>query len=213
MMLSLHWQDVSKLNNSDDNFIIEDILPENLTNNQEILIGKTKEIHIPKNQWSQIKDKQAQGDYAKKTFVDSYFTTSIYLLKRIKNLSLVGNKTYRETIDINHTSSFRNSQTTNLRIENTIEATGNADFGSLRDSLTVTYNIDRMEEYYTESRNSKTKEIYYESTPYTREIVFWDLIKIVALYRKDKKGNIELIAFNDFLVSSHEKTYITETNE
>lgn len=64
-----------------------------------------------------------------------------------------------------------------------------------------------MEEYYDEDRTTDTKEVYYESTPYAREIVFFDLVKIVAIYRKDKKGNTKLMACDDFLVGTYEKAY------
>jgi len=207
-MLDLNWAKVESLPVlANGEFSVEKAIPPTNTHKEEIIIGRTAQIIVPQGQWKQIKDSQFPGDYAKKAFVESYFTTAVYYLKRVGGLSLVANKSYRETIDISHTSSFRSSQTTSFRIENTIEATAAGDCGSLRDMLTTTYSIDRMEEYYKENRTSDTKEVYYESTPYAREIVFFDLVKVVILYRKDKKGNIRLLAYDDFMVETYEKAY------
>lgn len=206
-MLDLKWNNVQPLRVINDSFIVENYIPKENVHTSEIIIGRTDIMEIPMKKWEQIKDPVLPDGYSKKAFAKSYFTTAIYFLKRVGGLSLVANKSFRETIDISHTSSFRSSQTTSLRIENTIEATGNAEIGSLRDMLTTTYSIDRMEEYYKENRITDTKEVYYESTPYAREIVFLDLVKIVALYRKDVKGNTSLLAFDDFLVGTYEKAY------
>lgn len=206
-MFDLNWNKVQPLSVQGEDFIVAKFIPKDNVQTSEITIGRSEVITIPAAQWAQIKDPDLKDSYSKKAFVESYFTTAIYFLKRVGGISLVANKSFRETIDISHTSSFRSSQTTSLRIENTIEATGTAEFGSLRDMLTTTYSIDKMEEYYKENRTTDTKEVYYESTPYSREIVFLDLVKIVALYRKDRKGNVKLIAFDDFLVGTHEKAY------
>lgn len=206
-MLDLNWNKVQSLQVMNDAFIVENYIPQENLQTSEIIIGRFDTMEIPINQWSQIKDKDVPNDYAKKAFIQSYFTTAIYFLKRVKELSLVANKSFRETIDISHTSSFRSSQTTSLRIENSVEATGTAEFGSLRDMLTTTYSIDRMEEYYKETRTTDTKEVYYESTPNAREIVFLDLVKIVVMYRTDKKGNTKLIALDDFFIGTYEKAY------
>lgn len=207
-MLDLNWSKIESIQVfPNGEFIIEDVMPKTNSPKEGILIGRTEQMEIPVGQWGQIKDLQIPDLYAKKAFVKSYFTTAIFFLKRVRNLSLVANKAFRETIDISHTSSFRNGQTTSLRIEDTIEATGTAEFGSLRNTLTTTYSIDKMEEYYDEDRTTDTKEVYYESTPYAREIVFFDLVKIVAIYRKDKKGNTKLMACDDFLVGTYEKAY------
>lgn len=213
-MLDLNWLKIEPLPTLESGeFLLENVMPAENSNREEFVIGRTEELEIPFGQWGQIKDAQVAESYAKKAFVKSYFTTAIYYLKRVRTLSLVAGKTYRETVDISHTSSYRNTTTTGVRIENTVEATNTDEFGSLRDTLTTTYSIDKMEEYYNESRTTNTKEVYYESAPYERDIVFLDLVKIVALYRKDKKGNVKLIAFNDFLLGTYEKAYRSPSNQ
>lgn len=206
-MIDLNWNTISTLMLQKDNFVVQDFLPELNSNTEEILIGRSELTPIDSKQWEQIKDPAAPGVYAKKTFVKSYFTVAIYMLKRVGNLSLAANKSYNQTIDISHSSSLRKSETSSLRIENTIEATGNAEFGSLREMLTTSYSIDKMEEYYTERRKATTQTVMYDSLPYAREVVFWDFVKIVAIYREDKKGNVKLLAYNDFLSGTYEKAY------
>ena len=206
-MINLNWQTVKGLEVLENDFVVQDYMPAKNVITEEILIGRTDMNPVDTHQWGQIKDADVPDVYAKKAFVKSYFTVAIYMLKRVGNLSLAPNKSYNQTIDISHTSSLRKSETSSLRIENTVEATGNAEFGSLREMLTTSYSIDKMEEYYTEDRKTKTQIINYDSVPYARELVFWDFVKIIALYREDKKGNIKLLAYNDFLAGTYEKSY------
>lgn len=209
-MINLNWDDVKSVKILNEDFIAADFLPVKNTNKNEVIIGRTETMDVAHNQWPQIIDKDISSDYAKKTFVKSYFSTAIYLLKRVSSLSISPNQSYRQTIDISHTSSYRTTQNKSLRIENTLSGTANAEFGSLTETLTVSYGIEKMEEYFTEDRKSTTEEVMYDSISNPRIIVFWDFVKVLALYRTDKKGQTKLLAYNDFYVETYQKAYVEE---
>ncbi len=209
-MINLNWDNIKSVKVINEDFIAANYLPVNNSCKNEVVIGRTEVMEIDKNQWSQINDKDISGDYAKKTFVKSYYSVALYLLKRVSSLSLSPNQSYRQTIDITHTSSYRTTENKSLRIENTLSGTANAEFGSLTETLTVSYGIEKMEEYFTEDRKTKTEEVMYDSIPNPRVIVFWDFVKVIALYRTDKKGNTKLLAYNDFYVDTYQKAYVEE---
>ena len=197
-MINLNWDDVKSVKILNEDFIAADFLPVKNTSKNEVIIGRTETMDVAQNQWPQIIDKDISSDYAKKTFVKSYFSTAIYLLKRVSSLSISPNQSYRQTIDISHTSSYRTTQNKSLRIENTLSGTANAEFGSLTETLTVSYG------------KTTTEEVMYDSISNPRIIVFWDFVKVLALYRTDKKGQTKLLAYNDFYVETYQKAYVEE---
>ena len=82
-MINLNWDDVKSVKILNEDFIAADFLPVKNTNKNEVIIGRTETMDVAQNQWPQIIDKDISSDYAKKTFVKSYFSTAIYLLKRV----------------------------------------------------------------------------------------------------------------------------------
>ena len=50
--------------------------------------------------------------------------------------------------------------------------------------------------------------IRYEQSNYDRDVVFWDIAKVVVLYRKDtfKEMYVHMVALDDFFFESYQET-------
>jgi len=187
--------------------IIDDVLPEVNVIKEEILIGRTEINEFDKKMWKQIDDVKIASAAAKKNFVESYFSTCIYILKRIKNLPLATNQGYKASVTLSHESTYRKSTTESTKIENTLKTGVNVEGFSVENSLTFAYGLEKLDEYIDVNKKETTEEVNYEPINEARNIVFWDLIKLIAIYRKDYKGNIELIRYGDFYVETRQKEY------
>lgn len=205
-MIDFNYKAVDKIQVIAEGFVPDSYIPKVNIYKPEIIIGRTEYLQIPRAQWEQISD--GLDHYTRKNFIKSYFSLAVYALKRNSSKTLVANQSYRENVELSHTSSYRNTQNQNLRIENVLSATGNAEFGSISESLSLSYGIDKMDEYYSEDRKTTMEEVYYDSTSEERTIVFWDFIKIILFYRVDTRGNTKLVAYNDFYVETYQKAYI-----
>lgn len=205
-MIDFNYKEVDKIRIVAEDFVPDSFIPNVNIYKPEIIIGRTDYLQIPTGQWVQILD--GLDNYTRKNFIESYFSAAIYALKRNYSKTLVANQSYRENIELSHSSSYRNSKNQNFRIENVLSATGNAELGSISETLSLSYGIDKMEEYFSENRKTTMEEVYYDSTPDERTIVFWDFTKIVLLYRTDTRGNTKLVAYNDFYVETYQKAYI-----
>lgn len=166
-------------------------------------------MNIPKEQWSQINDKKVPQGRARLAFVKSYFSCCIYYLKRIENLSISANQSYEKSVELYHSSSIRNTSSSTFRIENVIEGTASDGVNSLRDSLSMSYEISNIAEYCSENSKRTTETIRFEPVELSRNVVIWDLIKLICLYR-NYKDRVELIGYSDYFVESRKKTYIQE---
>lgn len=203
------WTNVESLK-VQNNIVVDDLIPKANEIKDEIIVARSEIQQFDKKNWKQLKDPKISSDYAKQNFVKSYFSTCIYLLKRTKSLSIASNQSYRKTIEISHMSSFRTMQTESLRLENVTEAGASGDGFSVRNTLTVAYSIENLKEYISENRKVTTEEVNYDSIDASRNIVFWDLVKIIAIYRKDLQNNVELIGFSDYFVETRQKVYKEE---
>lgn len=209
-MIDFNYKAINKIQVIADDFVPDSSIPKVNSYKPEIIIGRTDYLQIPKTQWEQISD--GLDNYTRKNFIKSYFSLAVYVLKRNSSKTLVANQSYRENVELSHTSSYRNTQNQNLRIENVLSATGNAEFGSISETLSLSYGIDKMDEYFSEDRKTTMEEVYYDSTPKERTIVFWDFIKIVLFYRTDTRENTKLVAYNDFYIETYQKAYIAASS-
>lgn len=190
--------------------VIDNILPEINEIKEEIDIGRKDAFEIPQNMWKEIKDPQVPSERAKKQFVKSYFSVCVYILKRVENLSISANQSYEKSVELFHSSSLRQTSSSTFRIENVIEGTATGDIGSLRECLTTSYEISKIEEYCNENTKRTTEAIRFEPFEKDRNVVFWDLSKIICIYRKDYKDKIGIVAYSDYFIESRKKTYILD---
>lgn len=189
-------------------------LPESLPMEESIILGRTEEYTIPSSMWSSFKDPQIDDMYTRKNFVTKYFSVCIFTAEKNTKIPLGENMEYSETIDIKHLSSTRETKSNEFRISNVLEGsygikppekTGGKEY-SLKDTLTLEYNIKNLKEYYHEDSNTTSRKMSYLKKDYDRQIIIWDFKKYVAIYRI--YNNItSLMAVDDYLYGCELITY------
>lgn len=197
-----------------DTFNLSEAIPKENIYKAKAMLGRFAEEPVSKELWTLINDAKFKDDYSKYNFVKSYFTVCVFELRRNKqSISISANMSYTKTLEITHTSTTRNSQSKTYRLENVMEAGYTGENLSLRDTVTSSYELADITEFCDENQSRVTEEFNYGAVDYDRDIVIWDFAKMIALYREDIKGNIELIGLDDYFIDSKQKTYADEMEE
>lgn len=171
------------------------------------IVGRTEAISVPKKLWGQIIDQDYKDDYAKRNFVKDYFTEAVYEIRRNLTMSIAANQSYEKQIEISNTSTVRRETSTQFQIENTISTEGDVKGVSLSNELRMSYEINELNEYCSENEKRETETFNYDAVDYDRAVVLWDVVKVLALYRTNIKGETELVGVGDYLVLEEQKTY------
>ena len=58
-----------------------------------------------------------------------------------------------------------------------------------------------------------TERLEYSAAEYDRDVVVWDLDKIVCIFRENIKGKTGLIGLSDYYMASTAKTYAKKESE
>lgn len=188
-------------------------LPDDLPLEEAITLGRTEVYDIPRSSWSSFCDPRITDMYARSNFVTKYFSVCIFTAEKNLKISLGENMEYSETIDIKHISSTRSSQSSEFRMSNVFEAsygkssgsTGGGEY-SLKDTLTLEYDIKNFVEYYQENSVVSSRKMSYLKAEYDRQIIVWDFKKYIAIYRI-YDGRTSLMAVDDYLYGSELLTY------
>lgn len=202
------WQNLEKVKDRDDDAPINDFVPAENTLGNRFIVGRSKEFNIPKKLWHFINDGKYQDELAKRYFVDGYFTVAAYEVRRFpESINIHANQSLTQTVEITHTSTVRRETETNFLLENTLSIEAKDDSGSISDTLRAEFNIRNLKEYCDSSTLVEKQEISYGADPRDRTLVWWDLVKVIALYRKRKDGEVELIGIDDYFMFTVPKTY------
>ena len=208
------WNDAERLKTvNPDEVVIDAVIPEkNLLISRKTVL-RTEVSPVARNMWNQIKDAKFPDAHSKNGFVSNYFTVMIYEIRKNKTVSIAANQSYNKVEEITNRSTVRREVRQDFQIENIINASGGAGEISLEETLRVAYQISDLKEYCDESIKTVREEFIYDATDCDRNVVLWDLVRVLALYRKDKKGSIELIGIDDYYVDDVQKTYIGNGND
>lgn len=207
------WDAAEKLDivNPDD-VDIDSLIPAKNVMTTRKTVLRTEQSSVSKSMWNQIKDSKYPESHNKKDFVSDYFTVMIYELRKNKTISIAANQSYDKTIEITNRSTVRRETREELQIENVINGSGGPEKITLSETLRIQYQISNLYEYCEENMETVREEFIYDATDYDRNVVLWDLAQVLALYRKDKKGRIELIGVDDYYLTDMQKTYISGDN-
>lgn len=167
------------------------------------MIGRTGEKEIEKAEWKLIRDRKFTDEYSQLNFVRRYFTVSVFRIRNNYSVNIPSNSTYTKDVTLSHRSTIRRETSTEFRMENSFTLSG--DVGA---ELRTTYQIVNLEEYCDENEKTEVITTNYESMDVDRDVVFWDMDKILMLYREDINNNIELLGIDDYFVESSVKTYL-----
>lgn len=197
-----------------DKTSIYDFVPDKNIMKARALVGRADSISVPQNLWEQINDRKCPDAYSKANYVKDYFTIVAYELRKNKTVPIAANQSYARNIEITNRSTVRRETRQELLLENTIETGGEGKGLSLKDTLRTQYQISRLDEYCEEDVKTVKEDFNYDAIDQDRDIVLWDLAEIVALYRVDISGRIELVGVDDYYLESTQVTYSrTDTSQ
>lgn len=190
---------------------IRTLLPKENIYQKDIPILRSEKFVIPRSRWAEIQDAQIPDSYAKASVVESYFCVCIYVLRRSGMLSVAAQQSVEKTKTIEHSSSLRNSLSQTERLDLALNGGGYGKAGSLMANVGVAFELSNVTEYASEDRRSEMVDIRYDSCMDDRDIVFWDVAKVIVLYRTLKNSEPEpltrLVALDDFYYETYQKTY------
>ena len=188
---------------------IRNLLPKENLNICEIILGRSKPMEIPKAQWSQIRDKDVPDDYGKANFVESYFCVAIDVLHRNKVIQVDAGdaQEYEETIE--HISAIHNTVKKTNSLDMALDVGGTVKGCELKAHIGTKFEITKENKYDMEDKYKTVKKVSYKEKDYDREIVFWDLSRVVVLFRKSKEasGSVKMVALDDYYFETYQKTY------
>lgn len=201
------WEKIKQLPVKKD-VPLSDFVPEsNLISTQNLLLFRTEPIEIPKSNWSEINEPK-MDNVAKQQVVSEYFTACVYKLKRAYSLPIAKNQEYGQETVIEHKSTERSTETRQFALESLVQGTvGEKKKTNVGGQIQANYSVTSLKEYIS-SHSTTTKEmVTYRAEDKDRVIAFWDLDKVILIYRKNKDGKIVLAGLSDYYFSSAKKTY------
>lgn len=203
------WETISALPElSEADVDIQSAVPEKYVFTDQ-LFGRSSALEVIKDNWKDIKDPFFPDDYAQTKFVSRYFSTVIYRLKMNTCVSIAANQSFSKETMIHHRSSTRSEISQEMNLENTLRL----DQGGICGELRSAYRISQITEYCKESEKNVTERWEYSAVEYDRDVVIWDLDKIICIFRENIKGKIELIGLSDYYTASTAKTYAKSESE
>lgn len=203
------WDAISALQElSDEEVDIQSAVPDKYVFSDR-MFGRSGILEIPKKYWADIKDPLFPDEYGQRQFVARYFSVAAYRIKRSTSVAIAANQSYSKETTIHHRSSTRTEKSQELNLENTLRLEREGISGELRSA----YRISQMSEYCDESEKDETERLEYSAVEYDRDVVIWDLDKVVCVFRENIKGKTGLIGRSDYYVSSTAKTYAKQESE
>jgi hypothetical protein len=202
------WDEVVSLPIVDKVEIMK-VVPRTMDTTDRMWLARTRENPIPPLAWSQILDPSLDSS-AKNRYVESYFTVCVFELRRVDELTIPSGQTNERVVKVSHDSQVRSSYSTKLFIENVIE--GGVSGGeqlkfNVKERLTTSYSVEKLAEYTQTKSKSEQVTVAYKASPEDRTILWWDLTKVIALYRKSTENTVTLIGLGDYLTKTVAVTY------
>lgn len=216
------WANISDLPVT-SKFNVDEFIPKTNEISDEKALARFPVQSIARSNWGDIYDQGCPDGYAKATFVKNYFTVCVISIQRAGSVTIASGQSREVTMQVTHSSTLRKSTSKTRRIEAVLEGNTGGEKschpddqpsqsknGSLRASVTASYEVAESNEFTNEDSQATTTTIRYEAADYDRDAVMWDIVKTIAVYR-ERKGKITLVGVGDYLVTSSQMTYRRKT--
>lgn len=212
-----NWQHVQALPVSDD-LMIEEIIPANQSLRTLYYLCRSETVEIPPGEWSVINDPEFIDLTQKSAYVARYFSVVVHELRNVKSVAVAayesivteGSSSRRliNRLSVDKNESFENKMEYDIiRAEEEDDAT---DELAIKGKETKEFrNLRNPVEHQAEDNCSQREIITYSSMGQDRNVVWWNLIRVQAIYREDNAdGKIKLIAIDDCYLDTFKKTYM-----
>lgn len=189
---------------------IRSYLPKENVYQKELLVGRSEPLSIDGSLWEQIRDPQYRDGYAKATQVDSYFAVCVYALRRVGMISVAAWQGLEKTVSVEHSSTLRQSISQSQRLDVILDGSGYGKRGTVMGQIQTSFELTQEKEYTTEERKTTTTDLRYDPWECDRDVVLWDVAKVVVLYRRLKKSSEpreQLVGLADYYMETYQKTY------
>lgn len=186
---------------------IEDLIPDDRIPLDRKTLARTNTLDIPKDMWEQINDKDYPDGFSKEKNVKNYFTAAAVEIRKNNTLTIPADQGHTNTEELNNRSMVKKEIPENLRLENAINFSvpdGNA---SLPDVIKQAFGIKDIHAYCSDAAETTTEELSFASAEINRDVVMWDVVKIVTIYRETLGNKTELVGVGDYLVRTVQKVY------
>lgn len=206
------WDNVKKLAIIDPaNTEINNLIPDgNILFDRKTQM-RTNTLDIPKNMWEQIIDSTYPDNLAKEKYVKNYFAVSAYEVRKNNTFSIPANQSYSKTVELKSSSTVKMEVSKSFQIENTLNLNLSGEKAALSDVLKQAFGIKDIRTYSSETTETTKEELSYEAEAFNRDIVMWDVVKVVAIFRETTGNKIDLVGVGDYLVHSVTKVYGKES--
>lgn len=186
---------------------IEDLIPDSYILFDRKTQKRTNTLDIPKNMWEQINDKSYPDSFAKEKYVKNYFLVSAVEVRKNNTLNIPANQEFKNTIELKNISMVKQEVSEKLRLENALNFNVTGDKASLPDVVKQAFGIKDIRAYSSETAETTNKELSFEAAENNRDVVIWDVVKIVVLFRETLGNKTELAGVGDYLVCAVPKAY------
>lgn len=172
---------------------------------RETFIARSNKNTIEPAFWSHLYDPVYTFEWQKKEYVDEYFSVAIYTLNtNPRNTVMVpkGVETVTES-SVEVTSSIKGTLEEQFSIRTLLKA----EYSGLTAELEATYGITHtLEESYS-CIERKTETVTIGASEKNRLFVPWVFSTILAVYRKKKNGQIDLIGISEWAEEVMDQVY------
>ncbi len=186
---------------------IEDLIPDSYILFDRKTQTRSDTLDIPKDMWDQINDKNYPDNFAKEKYVKNYFAVSAIEVRKNNTLTIPANQEYKNTVEVKGSSMVKQEVSENLRIENALDFRDTADKVSLSDMLAQAFGIKDIRTYNSEIAETTNKELSFEAAEFNRDVVIWDVVRIVAIFRETLGNKTDFVGVGDYLVYVVPKVY------
>ncbi len=202
------WDNLKKLTVFDPaSTKIEDLIPDDYILFERKTQARTNTLDIPRNMWEQINDKDYPDNFSKEKNIKNYFLVSAVEVRKNNTLTIPANQDYNNTVELKNSSMVKNEIPEKLRLENALNFSVPADKASLSDVIKQAFGIKDILAYSSQTSETTNEELSFAAAEFNRDVVMWDVVKIVAVFRETLGNKTDLVGVGDYLVHTVQKVY------
>lgn len=190
---------------------IEDLIPDSYILFDRKTQMRTNTLDIPKNMWDQINDKSYPDSFAKEKYVKNYFVVSAVEVRKINTLTIPAKQEYKNTVEVKSDSMVKKEVSENLLLENALNFNVTDGIASLSYVIKQAFGIEDLRAYSSATDEAANEELAFDAADFNRNVVIWEVVKVVAIFRETLGNKTELVGIGDYPVTAVPKVYNEKT--
>lgn len=206
------WDSIKKLEIFDPaDTKIEGLIPDSYILFDRKTQMRTNTLDISKNMWDQINDKSYPDSFAKEKKVKNYFVVSAVEVRKINTLTIPAKQEYKNTVEVKSSSMVKKEFPEDLLLENALNSGAKDGIASLSYVIKQAFGIKDICACSPETEETTNEELAFEAADSNRNVVIWEVVKVVAIFRESLGNKTELVGVGDYPVTFVSKVYNEKT--